>query len=109
MTGGLAYILRSEAENVLNQEFVQTHELEHHEEAHLRALIEVHRQHTGSPRAARFLAQSSLCNFVRIQPLHLQESVEGVWRAFSTGVRDPVAIPAPGLLQVPAASAPHYA
>jgi len=109
MTGGLAYILRSESENVLNQEFVQAHELEEQEEACLRALIEQHHQHTGSPRAARFLAQSSLRNFVRIQPLHLQESIEGVWRAFSSGVRDPVSIPAPGLLSVPAASASHYA
>jgi len=109
MTGGLAYILRSEAENVLNAEFVRAHELEAHEESCLRALIEAHREYTGSPRAARFLAQPGLGNFVRIQPLHLQESVEGVWRAFSGSIRDPVFIPAPGLLSVQAASASTYA
>jgi glutamate synthase domain-containing protein 3 len=109
MTGGLAYVLRSEMENVLNREFVLAHELEDHEESCLRALIEVHRQRTGSPRAARFLAQRSLRNFVRIQPIHLQESLEGVWRAFSSGVRDPVAVSAPAVLSVPASSAPHYA
>ncbi len=109
MTGGLAYVLRSEVENVLNREFVQTHELEEQEESCLRALIEAHRLHTGSPRAARFLAQHGLQHFVRIQPIHLQESIEGVWRAFSGGVRDPVAVPAPGLLSVPATSAAHYA
>jgi glutamate synthase (NADPH/NADH) large chain/glutamate synthase (ferredoxin) len=95
MTGGLAYLLRSEMENVLNREFVQAHELEESEEARL--------------RSARFLSQQNLHNFVRIQPLHLQESLEGVWRAFSTGVRDPVAVPATGLLSIPATSAPHYA
>jgi glutamate synthase (ferredoxin) len=109
MTGGLAYILRCEMENVLNREFVQSHELEAHEESSLRALIEAHRQRTGSPRAERFLAQRSLHNFVRIQPIHLQESLEGVWRAFSGGVRDPVAVPAPAVLPLPASSAPHYA
>jgi glutamate synthase domain-containing protein 3 len=109
MTGGLAYILRSEMENVLNREFVQSHELEQQEESCLRSLIEVHFQRTGSPRAARFLAQRTLHNFVRIQPIHLQESLEGVWRAFSSGVHDPVAIPEPAVLSVPASPAPHYA
>jgi glutamate synthase domain-containing protein 3 len=109
MTGGLAYILRSEMENVLNREFVQSRELEEHEESCLRTLIEVHRQRTGSPRAARFLAQSSLHNFVRIQPIHLQESLQGVWSSFSGGVRDPVVVPAPEAFSVPASSAPQYA
>ena len=109
MTGGLAYILRSEMENVLNREFVQSHDLEENEESCLRALIETHRQRTGSPRAARFLEQRSLLNFVRIQPIHLQESLEGVWRAFPGGVRDPVVVPGPAVLSAPASSAPHYA
>ena len=109
MTGGLAYLLRSEMENVLNAEFVQAHELEGPEEACLRALIEAHCQRTGSPRAARLLAQPALHHFVRIQPIHLQESVEGVWRAFSAAAPDPVGVPAAGLLPVPDAAAPHYA
>jgi len=46
---------------------------------------------------------------VRIQPIHLQESVEGVWRAFSAAAPDPVGVPAAGLLPVPDAAAPHYA
>jgi glutamate synthase domain-containing protein 3 len=96
-------------ENVLNREFVLAHELEEREESCFRALIEAHRQRTGSPRAARFLAQRSLHNFIRIQPIHLQESLEGVWRAFLGGVRDPVAVPAPAVLSAPASSAPHYA
>jgi len=33
MTGGLAYVLRSEMENVLNREFVLAHELEEREES----------------------------------------------------------------------------
>jgi hypothetical protein len=96
-------------ENVLNREFVLSHELEEEEESRLRALIETHRQRTGSPRAARFLGQRTLHNFVRIQPIHLQQSLEGVWCAFSGGVRGPVSIPAPAALSVPASSATHYA
>src|SRR5262249_15026548 len=109
MTGGLAYILRSEAENVLNAEFVPAHELHPRAGSCLRALIEIHRQHTGSPPAARILAQPGMGCFVRIQPLHLQESFEGVWRAFSEVTRDPVSLPTPGQLPVPVASAAHYA
>ena len=109
MTGGLAYVLRSEVDHVLNAEFVQARELEGHEESCLRSLVELHHQHTSSPRAARLLAQSTLRNFVRVQPLHLQESIEGVWRVFASNVRDPVAIPAPGVLSLPEASAAHYA
>jgi glutamate synthase (ferredoxin) len=109
MTGGLAYVLRSEVDNVLNCEFVQANELGEQEESCLRALIEAHHQHTDSPRAERLLAQRALHNFVRIQPLHLQESIEGVWRAFSVAVRDPVAVLAPGLPSVAATSASSYA
>lgn len=82
MTGGLAYILRSEAESVLNREFVEAHELEETEAASLRGLVEMHFAYTGSPRAARLLSQGVHRMFVRIQPLHLQETVEGVWAAF---------------------------
>ena len=109
MTGGLAYILRGEADNVLNSEFVRAQELEMDEESCLRALIETHWEHTGSPRAARFLAQPGLSNFVRVQPLHLQESREGVWRAFFSDVPDRVSIPAPGLFPMQAAATPNYA
>ena len=59
MTGGLAYVLRSEVDHVLNAEFVQARELEGHEESCLRSLVELHHQHTSSPRAARLLAQST--------------------------------------------------
>jgi glutamate synthase (NADPH/NADH) large chain/glutamate synthase (ferredoxin) len=111
MTGGLAYILRSEMENVLNREFVLTHELENHEEACLRALLEAHSYHTGSPRVSRLLAQISLRHFVRVQPVHLQETLEGVWRSFSASVRDPVSLSVPpvGVLPVATTPAPYYA
>ena len=109
MTGGLAYLLRSEMENVLNGEFVQAHELEEQEESCLRALIQLHHQRTGSPRAARILRQHNLHNFVRIQPMQLQESVEGVWRAFSAEARVPIGVPATGIVQVADAAPAHYA
>src|ERR1700681_3558726 len=59
MTGGLAYTLRSEIENVLNLEFVQPLELEVAEEHHLRHLLELHVAHTGSPKAFRLLLHKS--------------------------------------------------
>jgi len=109
MTGGLAYVMRSEVENVLNREFVEPYELEAPEEGNLRALIQAHYDRTGSPRAARFLGQSSLHNFVRVQPIHLQESLEGVWSSFSGGARDPVVVAISAVVPQPAPSAPRYA
>ena len=86
----------------------QAQELDPQEETSLRALIQRHYQRTGSPRAVRLLGQQKLHNFVRIQPIRLQESVEGVWRAFGA-VPHSVHVPTAGLLQAPDAATPHYA
>ncbi len=109
MTGGLAYILRREVEQVLNLEFVQAHELEDEEESHLRRLLETHLALTDSPIAYRLLAHTLPLPFVRIQPIHLQGTVETVWSV----VREvgPHSIPAqpPEFLNLPASPAQHYA
>jgi len=109
MTGGLSYILRSEAENVLNLEFVQAHELEDEEERRLRQLLESHYALTDSPVALRLLSLRSSLPFVRIQPIHFQGTLETAWRAVPAAVLDPVPATVPHFLGAPASAAPHYA
>src|SRR5579863_3443834 len=80
MTGGLAYVLRAEVEDVLNRDFVGTHEIEAEEEAWLRRVLEEHVQFTGSPRASRLLSRRNGLPFVRVQPVHLQATVADTWK-----------------------------
>jgi glutamate synthase (ferredoxin) len=108
MTGGLAYTLRSEIENVLNLEFVQPFDLEVAEEHHLRQLLELHVAHTGSPKAFRLLLHKSPLPFVRIQPVHFQGSLEMLWNKV-TPLADPLASVPAALLQAGTSAAPHYA
>jgi len=82
MTGGLAYVCVAKWKMFSIANLFWRTNSKKREESCLRALIEAHHQRTGSPHASRFLARRSLRNFVRIQPIHLQESLEGVWRAF---------------------------
>jgi glutamate synthase domain-containing protein 3 len=110
MTGGLAYILRREAEQVLNLEFVQVHELEDEEEIYLRRLLETHLALTDSPIAFRLLGQRLPLPFVRIQPIHLQGTVQIVWGVVpATGLHS-IPVSTPEFLNIlPASPAPHYA
>ena len=80
MTGGLAYVLRAEAEDVLHRDFVKLAEISSEEESWLRRVLEEHVHHTASPRASRLLGRRSALPFVRVEPLHLQGSVEAVWQ-----------------------------
>jgi glutamate synthase domain-containing protein 2/glutamate synthase domain-containing protein 3 len=80
MTGGLAYVLRAEVEDVLNLDFVGVHEVEAEEEAWLRCVLEEHVHFTGSPRASRLLSRRNGLPFVRVQPVHLQATVADTWR-----------------------------
>jgi glutamate synthase (ferredoxin) len=109
MTGGLAYILRSEADHVLNLEFVQAHELEEIEEQQLRRLLETHVALTGSPKAFRMLALESPLPFVRIQPLHFQGTLETAWRAVPVLVPESVPAPLASYLGIASSPSPHYA
>src|SRR3984957_2558342 len=80
MTGGLAYVLRAEVEDVLNLNFVGVYEVEAEEEAWLRRVLEEHVQFTGSPRASRLLSRRNGLPFVRVQPVHLQATVADTWK-----------------------------
>jgi glutamate synthase domain-containing protein 2/glutamate synthase domain-containing protein 1/glutamate synthase domain-containing protein 3 len=80
MTGGLAYVLRAEVEDVLNRDFVGIHELEAEEEAWLRRVLEEHVHFTSSPRANRLLSRRNGLPFVRVQPVHLQATVADTWK-----------------------------
>ncbi len=80
MTGGLAYILRSEAEDVLHREFVSVEEIASNEDAWLRRTLREHLDRTGSPRAARLLSRRGPLPMLRVQPIHLQGTVQSVWQ-----------------------------
>jgi glutamate synthase domain-containing protein 3 len=109
MTGGLAYILRSEADNVLNLEFVQPHELEDREENYLRSLLVAHISHTGSFRASRLLAHRSPLPFVRIQPIHFQGTLDLAWRSITPIASESIPALAGNFIAVPTGPAPRYA
>src|SRR6266849_3203786 len=79
MTGGLAYVLRAEAEDVLNRDFVKLAELDLEEENWLRRTLEEHVHFTASPRAARLLSRRGGLPLVRVQPIHFQGTVEATW------------------------------
>jgi glutamate synthase (NADPH/NADH) large chain len=80
MTGGLAYVLRAEAEDVLHRDFVTLAELDSDEETWLRRTLEEHVHFTASPRAARLLSRHSALPLMRVQPLHFQGTIEATWR-----------------------------
>jgi glutamate synthase domain-containing protein 3 len=79
MTGGLAYVLRAEAEDVLHRDFVTLAELDLDEENWLRLALEEHVHFTASPRAARLLSRRGGLPLVRVQPIHFQGTVEATW------------------------------
>jgi glutamate synthase (NADPH/NADH) large chain len=79
MTGGLAYVLRAEAEDVLHKDFVKLEEVEAAEGAWLRRALQEHVNLTQSPRAARLLSRRTSLGLMRVQPLHFQGSIEKTW------------------------------
>ncbi len=79
MTGGLAYVLRAEAEDVLHRDFVTLAELASDEESWLRRTLEEHIYFTASPRAARLLSRRAGLPLMRVQPVHFQGTVEATW------------------------------
>ncbi|MDP9337988.1 MAG: glutamate synthase large subunit [Acidobacteriota bacterium] len=89
MTGGLAYVLRSEAEEVLHRDFVTLAALDANEETWVRRVIEEHIQFTQSPRAAKLLMRPGALPLVRVQPIHFQGTVEATWRPMLEKLQDP--------------------
>jgi glutamate synthase (ferredoxin) len=79
MTGGLAYVLRAEAEDVLHRDFVALSGIETAEENWLRRALEEHVHFTSSPRAARLLSRRGALPLVRVQPVHFQGTLEATW------------------------------
>jgi glutamate synthase domain-containing protein 3 len=79
MTGGLAYVLRAEAEDVLHRDFVTLAGISSPEEICLRGALREHEYFTGSPRAARLLSQRGALPLLRVQPVHFQGTVEATW------------------------------
>jgi glutamate synthase domain-containing protein 2/glutamate synthase domain-containing protein 1/glutamate synthase domain-containing protein 3 len=88
MTGGLAYVLRSEAEDVLHRDFVTLTELEVDEESWVKRVIEEHIYFTASPRAVKLLLRSGALPMLRVQPLHFQGTIEATWRPMLERLRD---------------------
>src|SRR5713226_7469010 len=79
MTGGLAYVLRAEAEDMLHREFVMLAEIASEEENWLRRTLEEHVHFTASPRAARLLSRPGALPLRRVQPVRFQGTVEAAW------------------------------
>jgi glutamate synthase domain-containing protein 2/glutamate synthase domain-containing protein 1/glutamate synthase domain-containing protein 3 len=80
MTGGLAYVLRGEVDEVLHREFVTLAETEPSEQLWLRRALEAHQHFTRSPRAARLLSRRGELPLVRVQPVHLQGTIADAWK-----------------------------
>ena len=88
MTGGLAYLLRTDAgdyfndghisDDHINRDSVRFATLEPQEEQWLRRILRRHLQLTGSPRAAELLARSTL-PLLRVEPLAPPCSIEDTW------------------------------
>jgi len=81
MTGGLAYVLRAEAEDVLHREFVTMADTEADEQLWLRRVLEAHQHFTASPRAARLLSRRGVLPLVRVQPVHFQGTISDTWKS----------------------------
>jgi glutamate synthase domain-containing protein 3 len=79
MTGGLSYVLRGEADEVIHRDFVALSEIDAQEEAWLRSVLEEHLRLTSSPRASRLLSRRGVLPFLRVQPLHFQGTLEATW------------------------------
>jgi hypothetical protein len=93
MTGGLAYVLRAEAEDVLHRDFVSIAESSSQEDSWLRQVLQEHFDRTGSPRAARLLSRRGALPMLRVQPIHLQGTVEETWLSVLAKLTSHFAIP----------------
>ena len=83
MTGGLAYILRTDADDSFNDDFlnrdsVRLATLEPKEERWLRSILRRHLHLTGSPRAAELLISTTL-PINRVEPLAPPCAIEDTW------------------------------
>jgi glutamate synthase (ferredoxin) len=89
MTGGLSYVLRGEADEVIHRDFVALSEIDAQEEAWLRTVLEEHLRLTGSPRASRLLSRRGVLPFLRVQPVHFQGTLEATWEPLLARLKHP--------------------
>ena len=87
MTGGLAYVLQTKADDVLHKDFVAPVGIDDQEDLWLRNALSEHMRFTDSPKAARLLSRRSKLPFLRIQPLHFQGTVEATWSSVLAAVK----------------------
>ncbi len=87
MTGGLAYVLRADAEDVLHREFVTLADAERDEQLWLRRVLEAHQHFTSSPRAVRLLSRRDALPLVRVQPVHFQGTIADTWKPVLEGLQ----------------------
>lgn len=87
MTGGLSYVLRGEADEVLHRDFVALTEIDDSEESWLRGILEEHVHFTASPRASRLLSRRAPLPLLRVQPLHFQGTVAATWEPLLARVK----------------------
>jgi glutamate synthase domain-containing protein 2/glutamate synthase domain-containing protein 1/glutamate synthase domain-containing protein 3 len=95
MTGGLAYVLRAEAEDVLHRDFVMLNEMENEEADWVRHALEEHLHFTKSPRASRLLSRRGALPLMRVQPVHFRGTVAATWKPLLGQFRSRRAILAP--------------
>jgi len=92
MTGGLSYVLRGEADEVIHRDFVALAEINRLEEAWLRNVLEEHLHFTHSPRASRLLSRRGVLPILRVQPLHFQGTLEAAWEPVLARLKHPEVI-----------------
>lgn len=87
MTGGLSYVLRGEADEVIHRDFVALSEIGKQEDLWLRYVLEQHVQFTSSPRASRLLSRRGTLSMLRAQPIHFQGTLEATWEPVLAGLK----------------------
>jgi glutamate synthase (NADPH/NADH) large chain/glutamate synthase (ferredoxin) len=91
MSGGIAYVLDDEGTfaSRCNQQLVGLHALTVDDEASVRALLDEHAKRTGSPVAAKLLAEWNPARFVKVFPHDFRRALEelgaGAWSAGGVG------------------------
>ena len=105
MTGGLAYVLRAEADEVLHRDFVTLADIGAEEEVWLRRVLETHLELTASPRASRLLSRKNVLPLVRVQPVHFQGTIEDAWKSILARLPEHEALlVTPGAPEIPQAA-----
>jgi hypothetical protein len=78
---------------VLHRDFVSIEEISGQEDVWLRLILQEHLDRTGSPRAARLLSRRGPLPMLRVQPIHLQGTVEDTWQPVLAKLSANLAIP----------------